>query len=132
MSSYSNKSVELIAIEQPYVFPLAITAMAPTSTKFGITNKDLIGMFFVSEFHAICRVHFFALVATKNHQVQSIQRRLLDPSRPNRKVTAEEQEAFLVQYEPVLAYDPRRVLSHNYEVNLSLVVLTTHTHPYTR
>lgn len=62
-------------------------------------------------------------MATKNHQVQSIQRRLLNPSRPSRKVTAEEQEAFLVPYEPVLAYDPRRVLSHNYEVSFSLVTL---------
>ena len=54
MSPYSSKSVDLMAIEQAYVFPHAITAMAPTSTKFGITNKDLIGLFFVSQFHAIC------------------------------------------------------------------------------
>ena len=31
--------------EQAYVFPHAITALAPTSTKFGITTKDLIGSF---------------------------------------------------------------------------------------
>ena len=30
--------------EQAYVFPHAITALAPTSTKFGITTKDLIGL----------------------------------------------------------------------------------------
>ena len=31
--------------EQSYIFPHAITALAPTSTKFGITTKDLIGWF---------------------------------------------------------------------------------------
>jgi hypothetical protein len=31
--------------EQAYVFPHAITALAPTSTKFGITTRDLIGLF---------------------------------------------------------------------------------------
>ena len=31
--------------EQAYVFPHAITAIAPTSTKFGITTRDLIGLF---------------------------------------------------------------------------------------
>jgi hypothetical protein len=48
MSSYSSKSVDVMAIERAYVFPHAITTMAPTSTKFGITNKDLIGMFCIS------------------------------------------------------------------------------------
>jgi hypothetical protein len=54
-------------------------------------------------------------VATRNHQIQSIHRRLLNPRRPNRKVTAEEQEEFLVPYDPALPYDPKRVLSHHYE-----------------
>ncbi|KAF8223089.1 DUF1620-domain-containing protein [Tricholoma matsutake] len=67
-----------MAIEQAYVFPFVITAMVPTSTKFGITNKDLI----------------------------------------------EEQEEFLVSYEPILAYDPRRVLSHNYEVANTQRIIT--------
>ena len=31
--------------EQTYIFPHGITALAPTSTKFGITTKDLIGWF---------------------------------------------------------------------------------------
>ncbi|KAG5641215.1 hypothetical protein DXG03_005748 [Asterophora parasitica] len=97
ISSYSDGSVDVTAFEQSYVFPHAITAIAPTSTKFGMAVKDLI-------------------VANRNHQIHSIQRHLLNPRRPNRKVTAEEQEEFLVPYDPVIAYDPRRVLSHNYEV----------------
>jgi len=104
MSSYSDGSVNVTAFEQAYVFPHAITALSPTTTKFGMTSKDLI-------------------VASRTHQIQSIQRRLLDPRRPNRKVTAEEQEEFLVPYEPVLTNDPKRVLSHHYEVaNIQRIV----------
>ena len=44
MSSFSEKTVHLTAYEQAFVFPHAITALAPTSTKFGISSKDLIGM----------------------------------------------------------------------------------------
>lgn len=62
-------------------------------------------------------------VATKNNRIQSFPRRLLDPRRPNRKPTAEEQEEFLIQYDPVLPNDPRRVLSHNYDVCRFLGIL---------
>ncbi|KAG5636275.1 hypothetical protein H0H81_008561 [Sphagnurus paluster] len=104
MSSYSDGSVKVLAFEQSYVYPHGITTLSPTSTKFGMTSKDII-------------------VATRNHQIQSIPRRLLNPRRPNRKVTAEEQEEFLVPYEPVLTYEPKRVLSHNYEVaNIQRIV----------
>ncbi|TFK33104.1 hypothetical protein BDQ12DRAFT_658417 [Crucibulum laeve] len=96
MSAYSNETLDLTAYEQAYVFPHAITALAPTSTKFGITSKDLI-------------------VATRNNRIQSFPRRLLNPRRPNRKTTAEEAEEYLIPYDPVLPDDPRRVLSHTYE-----------------
>lgn len=56
------------------------------------------------------------VVANLNNKIHSIPRRLLDPRRPKRKVTAEEQEEFLIQYEPVLPEDPRRTLSHDYQV----------------
>ncbi|KAF4611826.1 hypothetical protein D9613_004025 [Agrocybe pediades] len=97
LTAYSNDTLNLSTYEQAYVFPYAITALATTSTKFGITSKDLI-------------------VATNNHRVQSFARRMLDPRRPNRKTTADEQEEFLIQYDPLLPNDPRRVLSHNYDV----------------
>ncbi|KDR78137.1 hypothetical protein GALMADRAFT_94668 [Galerina marginata CBS 339.88] len=97
LSSYSNETLSYSIYEQSYVFPYAITALATTSTKFGISTKDLI-------------------VATENHRVQDFPRRFLDPRRPTRKPTAEEQEEFLIQYDPVLPNDPRRVLSHNYDV----------------
>ena len=55
-------------------------------------------------------------VATTNNRVQSFPRRFLDPRRPNRKVTSEEMEEFLIQNDPIMPNDPKRVLSHNYEV----------------
>jgi len=97
LSPYSKDTLNVQTFEKAYVFPYAITALAPTSTKFGITSKDLI-------------------VATANHRIQSFPRRALDPRRPNRKVTSEEQEEMLFQYDPLLPNDPRRVLSHNYDV----------------
>ncbi|KAG6816901.1 hypothetical protein H0H87_001854 [Tephrocybe sp. NHM501043] len=104
MSSFSDDSVNVIAYEQAYIVPNAITALAPTSTKFGMTVKDLI-------------------VASRSHQIGSIQRHLLNPRRPDRKVTAQEQEEFLVSYEPILLADPRRILSHTYEVaNIQRIV----------
>ncbi len=56
------------------------------------------------------------VVANENDQIQSFPRRLLDSRRPKRKPTAEEAEEWLIQYDPVLPYDPKRVLSHNYQV----------------
>jgi len=44
MSSFSEKSLHLTVYEQAFVFPHAITALAPTLTKFGISSKDLICM----------------------------------------------------------------------------------------
>lgn len=97
ISAFANATTNFMKFEQAYVFPHAITALAPTSTKFGITTKDLI-------------------VATKNRRIHSFSRRLLDPRRPHRKPTTGELEEFLIEYDPVLPNDPRRVLSHNYDV----------------
>ena len=49
MSGFSNATTNFMKLEKAYVFPHAITALAPTSTKFGITTRDLIGLdFFLS------------------------------------------------------------------------------------
>ena len=74
-----------------------LTAIAATSTKFGISSKALI-------------------VANTKGQVQAIPRRLLDPRRPKQKPTAAETEERLIMYEPVLPEDPKLVVSHNYYV----------------
>ena len=55
-------------------------------------------------------------MANENGQIQSFPRLLLNPRRTKDKPTAEEQEEWLVQYDPVLPVDTHRVLSHNYHV----------------
>ncbi|KAH9476635.1 ER membrane protein complex subunit 1 [Psilocybe cubensis] len=97
ISAYSNDTLNYSVYEQAYVFPSAITALATTTTKFGITSKDLI-------------------VATANRKIQSFPRRIFDPRRPSRKMTAEDQEELLIQYDPLIPNDPKRALSHNYDV----------------
>jgi len=97
LTSYSYNSSLITTFQSSFVYTTGVTALAMTSTKFGITSKDL-------------------LVANTNQQVQTIPRRLLDPRRPHNKPTAQELEEWLIQYDPVLADDPRRVISHNYHV----------------
>ncbi len=57
----------------------------------------------------------FAAVTPK-HQVQTFGRRYLDPRRPKTKPTPQEMEEMLAQYDPLLPDDPRRIVSHNYDV----------------
>lgn len=97
LSAYSEHNTAIRVFEQSYVFPHGISAIATTSTKFGISSKD-------------------AIIATTNNKVQSFSRRLLNPRRPSQKPTSEEVEEQLMQYDPLLPDDPRRVLSHTYEV----------------
>ncbi|KAF8829541.1 hypothetical protein HHX47_DHR3000530 [Lentinula edodes] len=98
LSSYSEKMMEYTTYEQSFVYPHAISAITLTSTKFGISSKDVI-------------------VANANGKIQSFSRRLLNPRRPiGRKPSSEEQEEYLVQYDPLLPDDPRKVISHNYDV----------------
>ena len=56
-------------------------------------------------------------VATNDHKIHAISRRLLDPRRPKRKPTSEEQEEMLIEYDPVIPDDPKQVISHKYEAS---------------
>ncbi|KAL5498433.1 hypothetical protein ACEPAH_2575 [Sanghuangporus vaninii] len=97
ISIYNNRSAEVMIHEQAFIFPSAVTAVTTTTTKFGIATKDLV-------------------VANHRGQIQTFPRRILDPRRPKRKVTAQEQEEWLIQYDPLIPDDSRRVISHNYRV----------------
>ena len=57
-------------------------------------------------------------MASESGQIHTFPRLLLNPRRTKDKPTAEEQEEWLVQYDPVLPDDARRVLSHHYHVCL--------------
>ncbi|KAI0052505.1 DUF1620-domain-containing protein [Auriscalpium vulgare] len=97
LSSFSNKTLEVTAYSRAFVFPHDVTAITTTATKYGVTSKDI-------------------LVANTKGQIQSFTRLMLNPRRPKNKPTAEEQEEWLVQYDPIITDEPRRVLSHNYRV----------------
>lgn len=43
ISSYSNKTTEISVYEQAFAFPHGVTAIATTTTKFGVSTKDIIG-----------------------------------------------------------------------------------------
>ncbi|THU88882.1 DUF1620-domain-containing protein, partial [Dendrothele bispora CBS 962.96] len=107
MTSYSDKNLDITAYAQSFVYLHGVTAIATTSTKFGITSKDII-------------------VANTNNKIQSLSRRLLNPRRPiGRKPTTEEIEEQLVQYDPLLPDDPRRVISHRYVVANTRQIITS-------
>ena len=44
LSSFSSDSTALTAFEQAFIMPRGINAMTTTSTSYGITIKDVIGM----------------------------------------------------------------------------------------
>ncbi|KAF8211092.1 hypothetical protein K438DRAFT_1808794 [Mycena galopus ATCC 62051] len=108
MSAFSVESMQVEALEQSYIFAHGITAITTTSTKFGITAKDII-------------------VATTNNKIHAIPRRFLNPRRPQgRKPTAEEQqEEQLIPYDVLLPEDPRRTISHVYEVAQTRNIITS-------
>ncbi|KAJ7663918.1 DUF1620-domain-containing protein [Mycena polygramma] len=107
MSAFSVESMQVEALEQSYIFSHGITAITTTTTKFGISSKELI-------------------VATQNNKIHAIPRRLLNPRRPmNRKPTAEEQqEEQLLPYDVLIPDDPRRTISHTYEVANTRKIIT--------
>ncbi|KAG8835265.1 hypothetical protein FRC17_004572 [Serendipita sp. 399] len=102
----SAKRGDINAIEQVYVFPSSVEAMISTTTKYGISSKDIV-------------------VINGKGQVQTFSRRLLDPRRPKTKPTASEQEEGLIQFDILLPDDPRRVVSHNYKLYVSKLLTTS-------
>lgn len=125
LSSYSNASTNFNVYEETYVFPRGISALTTTSTKFGITSKDIIGTNHLSSSFPASVLTAHPIVAGENGIIQSFPRRFIDPRRPKRKPTNEEQEEWLVQYDPVTPDDPKRVLSHTYHVHNVRNILTS-------
>ncbi|KAL1658638.1 hypothetical protein GGF50DRAFT_131591 [Schizophyllum commune] len=106
LSAFDTGLLNYTTYEQAYAYPQPITALATTRTKHGITMKDLI-------------------VARADGKIHSLQRRLLDPRRPKHKPTAQDAEELLIQYEPVLPDDPKRILSHKYEITNTAKIITS-------
>lgn len=121
LSADSPKRAEIMPIEQTYIFPYDIKALTMTSTKFGISSKDLIGK---SEDCIPYNANPFRIVINSKNQVQTYPRRFLDPRRPIGKITAQEKEEGLIQYDILLPDDPRRVVSHGYPLYADSLLTT--------
>jgi hypothetical protein len=83
------------AITQTFVLESDVKALTFTTSKYGVTTKDV-------------------LYINDAGQVAHLPRRLLDPRRPTGKPTKAEQEEMLVPYDPVLPSSPQHVVSHVY------------------
>lgn len=94
----SHTSSDVHALSQAFIYDHEITAMSVTTSRQGITSRDLI-------------------VALHSNQILTIPRRLLDPRRPVAdKLTAADKEELLIPYEPLIPLDSRTTLSHSAEV----------------
>ena len=100
-----------------FILPHTVETLAMTSTKYGISAKDLIGEGLPA---AACEIELVTnslyVVSTTEGQIQSFPRRLLDPRRHKEKPSAADAEEQLIPYEPLVGDDHRRVLSHDSEV----------------
>lgn len=115
---YLNTTSEVMIYEQAFVFPYGVSTMATTSTKYGIATKDIISKDALANLFSMLYVtHVFKQVANDRGQVVALPRRIFDPRRPKRKPTTEEMEEYLIQYDPLIPNDPRRVISHKYRVS---------------
>ncbi|KAL0247478.1 hypothetical protein I308_103543 [Cryptococcus tetragattii IND107] len=95
VSSFVSKQVKTFA--QTFIIPSEIKALGFTTSKAGITTKELI------------------LVNNRN-QITSIPRRLLDPRRPMGKPTSRDKEEMLIPYDNMISIDTRKIISHKYQV----------------
>ncbi|KAG0202565.1 hypothetical protein BGX28_004979 [Mortierella sp. GBA30] len=93
-SSFSAERPDVIA--QSFPFPHSATAIGVTSTKAGISAKDI-------------------LFGLSRQSIMAINKRFLDPRRPTGPPTATEKEEMLFPYS-ALPEDPRLFLSYNLEV----------------
>ncbi|SOV08041.1 related to EMC1 - member of a transmembrane complex required for efficient folding of proteins in the ER [Ustilago sp. UG-2017a] len=96
-SSQSTTSGILpVAYLQTYIYTGGlIHALSTTSTKFGISLKNL-------------------LISTDRDSLVSIPRKLLDPRRPIGKPSKSEAEEYMVPYFPLIPEDPKWVINHIY------------------
>ncbi|KIS00199.1 endoplasmic reticulum protein [Cryptococcus deuterogattii 2001/935-1] len=104
VSSFVSKQVKTFA--QTFIIPSEIKALGFTTSKAGITTKELI---FVNN----------------RNQIISIPRRLLDPRRPMGKPTSRDKEEMLIPYDNMIPIDTRKIISHKYQVQGTTSLLSS-------
>jgi outer membrane protein assembly factor BamB len=86
-------------ITQTFIIPEAISHMAVTQTRQGITTRQLLG------------------TLASSNSIVAIPRNLIDPRRPvGRDPTPGDMEEGLIKYSPVLEFDPKMTITHKREV----------------
>ncbi|KAF8952668.1 hypothetical protein BGZ46_003410, partial [Entomortierella lignicola] len=93
-SSFVSERPAVMA--QAFPFPHSATAIGVTSTKAGISSKDI-------------------LFGLSRQSLLAVNKRFFDPRRPIGAPNAEEKEEMLIPYSPI-PEDPRLLLSYNLEV----------------
>ncbi|OCF34020.1 hypothetical protein I316_04366 [Kwoniella heveanensis BCC8398] len=94
-SSFEEQQIK--AFSQTFILPMGVNSLGFTTSKAGITTKELI-------------------VVNHKNQVTSIHRRLLDPRRPVGKPSSRDKEEMLIPYEAMIPVGAKQVVSHSYEV----------------
>ena len=98
LSFSSLESAKPIVLSKTFGLAKTVTALGVTTTKAGISSKQF-------------------LFATSNDQVVSIDRRMLDPRRPNGELKESEKMEGLIRYTPLLPIMPMNTPTHVYEVS---------------
>lgn len=95
-------------LSHSYIFPAEISSLGVTTTKQGITTREVLAMMPWSS------------------SIIALPKRLLDPRRPvDRDPNEAEREEGLIKYAPVLEIDPRSVISHKRELLGITGIVTT-------
>jgi hypothetical protein len=105
LSFSSLESSKPIVLSKTFGLAKAVTALGVTTTRAGISSKQF-------------------LFATSNDQIVSLDRRMLDPRRPNGDLKESEKMEGLLKYEPLLPIMPMRTPSHVYEVSSVASILS--------
>ncbi|WVQ97485.1 hypothetical protein IAU59_004599 [Kwoniella sp. CBS 9459] len=94
-STFEEQKIKAFA--QTFILPMGVKALGFTTSKAGITTKELI-------------------VVNHKNQITSIHRRLLDPRRPVGKPSSRDKEEMLIPYEAMIPVGSKQVVSHKYDV----------------
>ncbi|KAF8316331.1 DUF1620-domain-containing protein [Clavulina sp. PMI_390] len=106
ISSHSPDMERLTAYQHSFLLPYSITSLGMTSTKYGISTKEII-------------------VSTTKGQIHTIPRQMLDPRRHQEKPSAADGEEWLIAYDAVIGDDPRRVISRKFDVYGTTDIVTS-------
>ncbi|ORX89945.1 DUF1620-domain-containing protein [Basidiobolus meristosporus CBS 931.73] len=96
-------------MSQSFMFPEAVTAVGVTTTRNGITSREV-------------------LFALASGHIYGVSKRILDPRRPVGGLTEADKEEMLLQYDPLIPFDGKLALSYYLPVFGIKKILTSPSH----